>query len=405
MKLLRPLMIVGGLVVAFPALAVYAPTPDQEQGKDLTLSLKAGFTYDTNIFGAATGAIDSGIWELAPKVSYNHSLTEQTFMAASYGLTADYFERRPGDKLLDSHEVNLRLAHQFSKSTTIDVNDVFQISRNPESLLPGIAGAAATPLTADQSFSRNQLDARFDRELTPKIGLSVKARSIWFKYDNATLGRSLDRIENLYGLAGSYAVLPEVKAVAEYRHQDVFYRKLGETKNKASDFAMGGFDYAAAKKMTVTGRFGYEWRARESERSTTTPYLEASLKYDYAEASYLAAGYTFTLEESSDTSRFTDTKVHRVFVSAQHKVTALITASATLIYENGTLQGRRSIPPFGFSQSNVDEDTVRAGLALSYLPTKNWMISVSYDYDNVDSGEASRNLNRDRVSVSGTYSF
>lgn len=404
MKLFRPLFL-GGLVAALPAFAVYAPIPEADQGKDLILSLKAGFTHDTNIFGAATGAIESNVWELAPKISYNHSLTEQTFMAASYGLTVDYFEKRPGDKSLDSHDFNLRLAHQFSKTTTVDFNDVFQISRNPESLLPGIAGAAATPLASDQSFSRNELDARFDTELTPKIGMSVKARSVWFKYRNDTLGRSLDRLENLYGISGSYAILPEVKAVAEYRHQDVFYRKLGETKNKRSDFAMGGFDYAAAKKLTLSGRFGYEWRERSSERSTTSPYVEGSLKYDYAEGSYLAGGYTYTLEESSDTARFTDTKVHRLFVSLQHRITALITASTTIVYEPSQLQGRRAAPPLGLRQPNIDEDTVRAGLALTYQPTKNWTISASYDYDNVDSGEASRDLNRDRVSVSASYSF
>ena len=48
--------------------------------------------------------------------------------------------------------------------------------------------------------------------------------------------------ENLYGIDGEYAILPELKGVAEYRHQDVFYRKLGEAKNKASDFVMGGAD-------------------------------------------------------------------------------------------------------------------------------------------------------------------
>jgi hypothetical protein len=404
MKIPR-LLIIGGLAAALPAWAVYAPVPEQDQGKDLIFTTKAGYTFDTNIFGAATNAIESSVWELAPRIAYNHSLTEQTFFAASYGITLDYFDRRPGDKLLDSHELTLRLAHQFSKSTTADINDVFMLSRNPESLLPGVAGAAATPLASDQSFERNQLDGRFDSQLTGKFGLSAKARSVYYKYRNGTLGRGLDRIENLYGIAGDFAVLPELKAVGEYRHQDVYYRKLGETKNKNSDFAMGGFDYAVAKKLLLTGRFGYEWRSRAAERSTTTPYLEASVKYDYAESSYLAGGYTYTLEESSDTARFTDTKVHRLFVSLQHRVTALITASASLIYEPSQLQGRRSVPPFGLAQPNIDEQTVRAGFALSYLPTKNWTLSASYDYDDTDSDDAARNLRRSRFGLSAAYTF
>lgn len=395
MKFLRVLMI-GGIVSVSPVRAVYAPIPAQEQSNDFTVSLKGGVTYDTNLFGAATGAIDSLVWEFAPRVSYNASPTERTFLALSYGLTLNHFDERPGDKLLDSHDFLVRVAHQFTKTTTVDITDVFMVSRNPESLLPGLA--TPTVLSSDQSFNRNQLDGRFSTALSGKVGGTLKARSVLFQYRNDTLGRSLDRIENLFGGSLDYAVLPELKAVAEFRHQDVYYRKLGETKNKRSDFVMGGLDYDLARKLSASGRFGYEWRDRASERSTTSPYAEASLKYDYAPASYLAGGYGYTLEESSDTARFTDTKIHRLFLNLQHRVTALITASASVSFEPSELQGRRG-------QASIDEDTVRSGVALSYLPTKNWTISASYDFDRTDSDDAVRNLKRERVGVSAIYSY
>jgi hypothetical protein len=386
------LLFVGGLIAAMPLRAVYAPIPAQEQPNDLTVSVRGGVTYDTNLFGAATGAINSVVWELAPRISYNASPTEKTFLALSYGLTLNYFDDRPGEKLLDSHDIMARLAHQFSKTTTIDITELLMISRNPESLLAGV------PLNTDQSFNRNQIDGRFDTELNGKIGATVKARSIHYEYRNASLGRSLDRIENLFGGSLDYAILPEFKGVGEYRHQDVYYRKLGEEKNKRSDFVMVGFDYEAARKLTVTGRLGREWRDRAAERDTTSPYAEFSLKYDYAEASFVAAGYAYTLEETSDTARFTDTKVHRLFVNAQHRVTALITASASLGFEPSELQGR-------VGQGDINEDTTRLGFALSYLPTKNWTVSATYDYDDVKSEEAARDLRRERTGVNASYSF
>jgi hypothetical protein len=391
MTFLRALLI-GGLLSAPPAWAVYAPIPEQDQGKDLIVSLKVSFSYDSNLFGAASNEISSSIWELAPRITYNASITDQTFLAASYGLTLDYFEKRPGDKLLDSHDASLRLAHAFSKMTTMDVNDVFTAARNPESLLAGV------PLNTDQSFQRNQLDGRFSTALTGKIGTTVKVRSIFYEYRNAALGRNLDRIENLYGVSGDYAVLPEAKLVAEYRHQDVYYRKVGETKNKKSDFLMGGFDYEVAKKLTLDGRFGAEWRDRVAERNVTVPYVELSTKYDYSEGSYLTAGYAYTLEETSDTARFTDSKMHRMFVSLQHRITALITASSMITFEPAQLQGRRGI-------ADVDEQTLRFGAALSYLPTKNWTLSANYDYDNVDSDDPARLMRRQRVGLSANYAF
>jgi hypothetical protein len=375
-----------------PAWAVYAPVPEQEQGKDLTITLKAGISHDSNLFGAPKDEVSSAIFTFAPRGIYNHSLTDQTFLSASYGLTLDQFDNRPGDKLLDSHEANVRVAHAFSKSTNIDVNDLFVISRNPESLLAGV------PLNPDQSFARNQLDGRFVTPITPKSTATLKARSVYYDYRNATLGRSLDRVENLYGLAGDYAVLPEVKAVGEYRHQDVYYTTQGEVKNKYSDYVMGGIDYDVAKKLSLSGRVGAEWRRRLAERDTTAPYAELSAKYNYTENSFLIGGAAFTMDETSDTARFSDSKVRRFFVNVQHSVTALIVASASATFEPAVLQGRHGY-------ADIDEETTRLGAALTYLPTKNWAISASYDYDRVHSDDPFRGMTRQRVALNASYTF
>lgn len=391
MKFLR-LLVISGIVAVLPARAVYAPIPEQELGKDLTFTVRAGLAYDTNIFGAASGEIESAVWELAPRIAYNVSATPQTFLSAGYELTLDQFDNRPGDKLLDSHDATLRLAHSFSPATTLDVNDHFAISRNPQSLLAGV------PLNSDQSLRRNQLDGRFSTELGPKLGVALKARSLYYRYRNTALGRSLDRLENLYGLSADYALLPELKVVGEVRHQDVNYRHFGDTKDKTSDFLMGGLDYRVAQTMMVSGRLGFEKRERATERDTTSPYAELYGKYDYAPGSFLAGGYGYSLDETSDTARFTDAKVHRFFVNVQHRLTALITASASMSYEPSRLLGRRGI-------ADIDEDTTRGGLALSYLPTRNWTVSASYDYDRVSSDDPVRGMKRQRTGLSASYAF
>jgi hypothetical protein len=396
-------LLVGGLVAAMPARAVYAPIPEQEQGKDFTVTLRGGVSHDSNLFGADQGEISSMIWTFAPKAVYNASVTDQTFVAASYALVLDHVSDRPGDKLLDNHDLSLRVAHAFSKSTTIDVTEAFSRSRNPEALLTGLPpNPDGSPQTnPDQSFERNQLDGRFQTPLTPKLGMVVKARTVYYNYfKNAVLGRSIDRIENLYGVAGDYAILPELKGVAEYRHQDVFYRKLGETKNKRSDYLMAGADYAIAKKLSMSGRAGAEWRRRSAAEDSTSPYAEISGKFDYTEDSFLVFGASYSLEETTDTARFTDTQVNRYFLNAQHSVTKLIVASASFTFEPSELQGRGSA-----GQRDIEETTVRTGAALSYLPNKNWTISANYDYDQVFSGISAREMVRHRVGLNAIYTF
>ncbi len=386
------LFLLGGVLASLPLRAVYAPIPEQEQGKSLTFAFKVGVAHDSNLFAAASRPVSSWIWTAAPRVSYNGSLTDQTFLSTGYGLTVDRFDNRPGDKLLDSHEASVRVAHAFTKTTVLDITESINVARNPESLLSGV------PLNPDQSYTRNQLDGRFNTPLGPKAELLVKARSVYYKYRDATLGRSLDRFENLYGVSADYAVLPETKVVGEYRRLEVFYDKIGETKNKRSNYLMGGLDYFIARKLSLSTRLGAEWRKRVGERSATSPYAEVSAKYDYTKESFLVAGAGYSFEETSDTARFNDTKVKRAFASVQHRVTALIVASGSVNYEPATLQGRRGV-------ASVEEKTVRVGAALSYLPNKNWVVSVSGDYDRVSSVDAQRKLRRERVGLSGSYTF
>ena len=145
---------------------------------------------------------------------------------------------------------------------------------------------------------------------------------------------------------------------------------------------------------------GPAWRFRcpVAERSATLPYAEASGKFDYGRDSFVVAGYSFSLEETSDVASFNDTRMHRLFASVQQRVTALIAASASLTYEPSQLQGRRGV-------ADIDESAVRGGVALSYAPNKNWTVSASYDYDRTRSDLASRNMVRHRCGVNASFTF
>ncbi len=386
------IFLIAGLLGTVSAWAVYAPVPEPQQGREFTFSVRGGFSHDSNIFGSATGAIESNVYQLAPKVAFNASVTDQTFVSASYQLSLDYFDKRPGEKTLDSHDLQARMAHSFSPVTTLDLTEAFVSAKNPESLLAGV------PINTDQSNYRNQFDARFATAPAPKTGLTVKARSLLYDYRNAILSRSLDRTENLYGLSGDFALLPETKLVVEYRHQDVLYRTGGATKNKHSDFLMAGADYAPGPKISGSARLGFESRRRSGERSTTSPYAELSGKYDYGKQAFVSGGYVYTLEESSDTTRFTDTQVNRFFVNVQHPLAPSVIASGSINYEPTQLQGRRG-------QRDLNENNTRLGLALHYTPTKNWTVSANYDYDHVTSDDAARQLERHRTGVSATFAF
>jgi len=374
------------------ARAVYAPIPEQEQGKDLTLSLESGISYNTNIFGAATDPIASTVFEVSPKITFNSSLTDTTFVSADVQPIIDYFDSRPGEKWLYSQNAAGRIAHSFSPTSVLDVSDTYSYNQNPEALLNG------TPVNSNQTLQSDEFDLRYTFAPTEKLGLVVKERTVYYDYIDQVLGDELNRFENLYGLEADFALLPEFKLAGEYRHQDIDYSTDPSNNDKHTDFLMAGFDYNAGPKLSFSLRLGGEYRHRDGLDSTTTPYAEVSGKYAYAKGSFVSLGYTYSLEETSDPIHFSDEKVNRMFVNVQHQFTALIVGSASLDYEPATLIGRPGIP-------DISEDTTHAGVAVTYIPTKNWTVTASYDYDFVDSGLFYRGLNRSRYGLTATVVF
>jgi len=381
------------LLAPVAALAVYAPIPEQEQGKALTYRLGAGVSHDSNIFGGATGAIDSMVYNFTGAISYNESVTDQTFMSGSYELSNDYVEDRPGKRNLTSHSLSGRVAHAFASDTNIDLSAAYNIARNPQSLLAGV------PLNADQSFKRLQFDGRYTTTANAKTGVVLKYRFSNQAYDNTNLAADLDRSDHLAGLETSFQFLPETKLVGEYRYQAIAYDTASALKDKTSNYLMAGIDHQAGKRLMLSGRLGAEDRHRKSASDTTAPYAELSVRYTYTEGSFLSAGYMHTIEEPSDVDRFTDTKVNRFFVNFQHQLSGAFVLSGSLTHEPSQLQGRAGL------QTDIDEKTTRLGLALAWRPTKNWAVIGSFDYDDVNSDDPVRGQSRNRTGLSARYTF
>lgn len=387
LRLALPLSVIPSL-----AWAVYAPIPEQEQGKALTVRVGGSVYHDSNIFGSATNEIDSMVYNASAKLSYNGSLSDQTFATAFYEINSDIVVDRPGDESLLGHSLSARLAHSFSADSNVDVTALYNITENPESLLAGI------PVSTDQSFKRAQLDGRFTTAVGPKTALTTKYRFVDFAYDDASLGASLDRSENLLGLEGSFALLPETKLVGEYRFQSIGYDTAGNLKDKVSNFFMAGADYNPSKELLLSGRVGVEDRQRDSAPDETSPYVELSGRYTYAQDSFLSGGYVYTMEESSDVARFLDSKVSRFFTNVQHRLTGTVSASGSVTYTPSQLQGRGT-------QRDVDEDTTRFGLSLFWQPNKNLTVAANYDVDEVNSDDAFRDQSRSRFGVSAHFTF
>lgn len=375
--------------------AVYAPIPEVEQGKALTVYLGAASYYDTNIFGGADDRIGSWVYELDPSLAFNASLDEKTFAAASYRLTHDYVRDRPGKKSLDGHLFTGRVAHTFTPQMELDLSDTYEISKNPESLMPGLS----TVLNTDQSYRRNQAELRYAAGLTKRTGVTFKGRDTRYNYDNDSLGRSLDRTERLGGVTFSHTLLPELQGLAEYRHLVIDYAEDGGFKNKRSDFALLGADYAINARFSASSRLGVEHRRRSGAGGDSLPYAELGLKLDYAGDSYVSVGYGYSVEETSNIELYSDMSVNRFFANVQQRIASRLVAAGSVTWAPSRLHGRPGV------RADQDETNTQTGLALTFQPSKRWSVSATFDYDHIDSDDASRRLKRARTGLNAKYVF
>lgn len=397
MKIISRILITAMItsLAASSARAVYAPIPDVEKGRLLTLYLEAGTYYDTNIFGSPADNVESQVFQLQPTAVFNMSASNTTFLTGSYKLSLDYFDNRPGDKMLDSHSLFVRAAHMFSPRFEGEFSDAFQIQKNPATLMPGVA-AASIP---DQSYTYNQFDGKVRYNIDPRNGLKGKLRVSNFWYDNSVLADALDHDEWLIGLEWVRLARKELQACAEVRFRAVRYATEGNLKDKDSYFLLAGADYVVGRGLAFSGRLGGEALQRKDGGDDLLPYVELGVKQDWRDRGFISGGYTVSVQESSNIHAYTDMYVHRFFVNAQRLLAKNITLAGAFDWQPGRLNGREHVA------ADINEDAIKAGVSLTFSTSRHWSFSFTCDYDKVNSEDPNRELERTRLGISGRWVF
>lgn len=241
------------------------------------------------------------------------------------------------------------------------------------------------------------MDARFNHAISERVGLTFKGRHSLLDCRNALLATQLDRRD--VPLSASATLRPGRQAVGEYRFRAVRYDRDRATKNKDSHCFRAGLDYELDRKVTLGLRAGFEARDRAGAPNDASPFAELTARYNYGAQSFVSGGLLYALEEASNPGRYTDVQVNRWFANVQHAITPRIVGAGALTVAPSTLQGRRGVSP------DRDETTIRLGLALTYLAPRDWLVSLSYDTDSIDSDDVNREQSRGRVGLNARYVF
>lgn len=369
--------------------------------------------YDDNIYTAPTGSnrkFDSYGFEVNPSLKYAIS-TEASLLKFGYTYSAKYFEGRPSgdDKWDQSHLFNVLARHEFSPSVSLDLNDTFAIAQEPEQLGSPGSPLAGTPLRAKGSNKANHASISSAVQLTPDLSAVVGYRNDYFNYDDLAYRAKLDRLEHNPSLDLRYQLQPATVVVLGYRYSIVDYNSglaipgstlLATIRNNTSHVITAGVDQKFNESLSGSLRAGAQVVSYDSSSGNdeTTPYVDASLKYQFAPSSSAQLGvrheHNATDVAIAGASVIEDQVSTSAYFAVAHAFTAKLQGKLTAQYQYSEFVG-----------ASAHEDIFSGGASLSYEVTSNISVEASYFYDKLTSEIQDRSFVRNRIflGVRATY--
>ena len=289
--------------------------------------------YDDNINGVPSGSVDArgnslnqssfGV-QIAPAVGFAWQ-NDQTAIKAGYVYTLRYYEKKPynnANNYDQNHDFNMALGHAFSERYRVDVTDSFVVGQEPDLLRHGYALQEPQRVSGDNI--RNYGVINFNAQFTPLFGLEAGYANAYYDYHDktpftnafvtagndivASRSGTLDRSEHTFHLDGRFQMQPQTVGIVGYQFamasylgdeiisEDVVNGTLvySKSRNYRAHYGYVGADHNFRPDFSGSIRVGARgtdyYNADESDLS---PYVNASLQYNYAAESSATIGFSY----------------------------------------------------------------------------------------------------------------
>jgi hypothetical protein len=381
--------------------------------------------------------------EISPSVAFNHS-TEDTLLSASYLYDFRYyFDHSAQDS---SHQLNLKMDHQFSERYKVSAMDSFVIASEPTVLDTSII---TSPLRAPGNNVHNTGQLDFFATLTKLLDLHASYNNQVIAYQqtqgdvygldvpgkpgevNGAVGPSrsaaLDRMDQLADVDLRWKFLPETTGVTGYQYEHVDYTSPediifssyvladlnnpqsgvpGNTgvkaniRNSDSHFAYVGVDQSFTPNLNGTIRAGAQYvDYTKVSQNHISPYVDANLTWQFMAQSTLQAGVKHihnatdvTGGVGSGAEPVLDEESTAAYVSVSHTISSF-TVSALGQAQWSSFNGG------GAAFDNKNEDFYVAGVNLAYRINPFLLAEAGYNFNRLISDLPDRAYVRNQVYI------
>lgn len=439
-------------LVAIGASGLHAasvPSIVAEDTKPWTIAATLRGFYDDNINSASDAMLDApgGLrdsrgkkyeedsfgFEISPSILFNLPINQgQTGISLGYTYSLKYYENElyGTDQNDDqTHQFNLGLDHAFSERYSVSVKDSFVIGQDPDLIRTGNAMETFQRIPGDNI--RNYGMINFDGRATRLFGYQVGYANSYFNYDadgetygmfgavSPSIGGLLDRVEHVAHLDGRWQVQPDTVGIVGYQFRQANYiggeQIAGNTidgyiwsdnRDSRSHYGYLGVDHTFRPEFTGALRVGAQYTDYFNDPyndDQVTPYVLASLKYNYMPESFVELGFTHDINATDmigyDGSDFTrDQNSSIVYLTLTHRITPRLFGSIIGQFQNSEFNGG--------SYDNESERFYSAGINLEYRFNRYFSGHVGYSYDALDSDLGSmRDMDRNRVYLGVTARY
>ena len=388
---------------------VAPPAPAQDKPWNVSASLRGFYddNYTTANKNAPGGKLHSFGFEVSPSVSYRLAF-DPTVITAGYKYGMRYFEDRASRNVSSadhSHDLNLKLVHQFPERYRLEVSDNFVVSQEP-----ALTGLGGLPFRSNGNNIRNVANAIFSGELNPTFGYDVSYNNTFYDFKETGTNRYsalLDRVEHLAGANLRWNATPGTTALVGYQFGivDMTSNELishdtrgfvpASTRDNTSHYGFVGADHFLTRQLKASGRVGVQYTEYSKaipSRSNVSPYVDANATWEYLSGSTVMLGIKHARNATDVSVGTLDAESTALYGQWSHKLTPRLTAS---------LLGQAQMSAFNQGQSkDKSENVLMAGVNLSYEVIKNRLSTeVGYNFDRLDSDVGDRSYSRNRVYI------
>jgi hypothetical protein len=418
--------------------AQYSPgvTSTEMQKEGLSVAGTVREFYDDNYLTRNTAVVRSWGEEVSPAAVLNYPKLNGGDTSLHFSYVYDMLHYDHKDVIDSSHQFNASVIEKFSDRYRLQVGETFINAQEP-TVLSGGTGVFNTPLFMSGANTHNNGALTFTAGLTPELDLQLSyANDLWayqqtfgdvYNPPNQPLSPSysalLDRMSQPVTLNLNWKIMEHLTGVLGYTYENTAYTSpepiafgpmathanpfskdsiYSQVRNNDSHFFFVGGDWNMASEVIARLRVGGEYLDYyKAGQSTVSPYVDASVSWNYMQNSTMTGGVTHQHSATdvvgavpSATGPIAgqpvlDAETTSAYLSLSQAIPGGLTASVMGQYQHSSFNGG--------TENGQSEDFFVTGLNLAYRVNTYLVAESGYNWNKLVSDVSNRDYTRNIV--------